>query len=395
MKKQLLFIIPSLDSGGAEKSLVNLLNSFDYETYEIDLLLLREGGVFMDSLSPKVNRVKLSSDYLHFTKNIIASCSYFLSKGKISMAWHRLMFTLINRFQKNTNKAEQYSWKHLSKVIQLPEKKYHSAIGYLEKTSIYLCVDCVTATQKIGFIRTDYEQLHLDVSFDEIYFSQLDAIVTNGSNSLETLKKSHPKSSHKMSVIMNVVAPELIKKRAAEMNPFEQHTQNIVSVGRLDKAKGYDLAIRACAKILQSGHNIKWFVIGEGSERMALEQLISDEKIEDSFVLLGEKENPYPYISNATVYAQTSLFEGRSSTINEAKILEKPIVVTNFDSVFEQIKSGVNGLIVEKDADQIAAAILRLINDKELQSEFVIHLKNEPLGTETEIQKLYTIIERK
>jgi len=300
----------------------------------------------------------------------------------------------MNKFQKNTNKAEQYSWKHLSKAIQLPKKNYDVAIGYLEKTSIYLCVDCVTATKKIGFIRTDYQQLHLDASFDATYFSKLDAIIANGSNSLETLKKCHPKFASKMSVMMNVVSPNLIKKRAAEANPFENNTNTIVSVGRLDKVKGYDLAIKACAKMVQSNPNIKWFVIGEGSERAALEQQIKEEKLEHHFVLLGEKENPYPYISNATVYAQTSRFEGRSSTINEAKIVAKPMVVTNFDSVFEQIQSGVNGLIVEKNSDQIADALLQLLSDTHLQSKFITHLQSETLGTETEIQKLYTIIQK-
>ncbi len=394
MKKQVLFIIPSLDSGGAEKSLVNLLNSFDYESYAVDLVMLREGGVFLHSIPTEVNKVKLSEDYTHFTKSLVASCLHFLSHGKVALAWHRLLFTLVNRFQKNTNKAEQYSWKHLSKTIQLPPKKYDAAIGYLEKTSIYLCVDCVSATQKIGFIRTDYEQLHLDVSFDERYFSTLDAIMVNGSNSLETLKKCHPKLAKKMSVMMNVVSPQLIQKRAAEYNPFEKNTQNIVSVGRLDHVKGYDLAIRACAKMVQSNPNIKWFVIGEGSERVALERQIKEEKLENQFVLLGEKENPYSYMSNATIYAQTSRFEGRSSTINEAKILAKPIVVTNFDSVFEQIQSGVNGLIVEKDADAIADAIVKLLNDSELQMQFIKQLQSESLGTETEIQKLFTIIQQ-
>lgn len=395
MKKQLLFIIPSLDSGGAEKSLINLLTSFDYGSYDVDLLLLREGGVFLNSLPSDVKRVQLSSDYHYFTKSIATSCIYFLSRFKILLAWHRLLFTLINRFQKNINKAEQYSWKHLSKAIQLPQKKYDTAIGYLEKTSIYLCVDNVSAAQKIGFIRTNYEQLQLDNSFDERYFSKLDAIIANGSNSLKTLKKCHPKFESKMGLIMNVVSPRLIHKRASEINPFKKNIKNIVSVGRLEKVKGFDLAISACAKIVKSGCDVNWFVIGEGSERAALEQQIREEKLEEHFILLGEKENPYPYIFNAAIYVQTSQFEGRSSTINEAKILAKPIVVTNFDSVFEQIESGINGLIVEKDPDQIAEAVLKLLNDINLQSKFIAHLRNETLGTEIEIHKLYDIIQQK
>jgi glycosyltransferase involved in cell wall biosynthesis len=94
----------------------------------------------------------------------------------------------------------------------------------------------------------------------------------------------------------------------------------------------------------------------------------------------------------ATVYAQTSLHEGRSSTINEAKILNKAIVATNFDSIFEQIQNEVNGVIVEKNPPAIAKAILELINDQQKSQRFSIALSTEKLGTEEEIQKFYELL---
>lgn len=392
MKKKLLFIIPSLDSGGAEKSLVNLLNSFDYVNYEVDLVLLRKSGVFLKSVPNQVTIISLTEDYYNFNKNIFTSCLTFLTQLKFSLLFHRLLFTLKNRFISKRNRAEQYSWKHLSKAIQIVPNDYDAAIGYLEKTSIYFCVDCVKASKKIGFIRTDYAQLDLDEKFDFNYFSQLNHLFTNGHISLETLKKSHPKLENKMSMMMNVVSTELIHRMAAESNPLDANSISLVSVGRLDEVKGYDFAIEACDLLIKQGFDLNWTVIGEGNQRLFLEQMIADKKLEQHFKLIGEIENPYPYIANATIYVQTSRFEGRSSTINEAKILAKPIVVTNFNSVFEQIESGKNGIIVDKNATEIANAIAMLLNDVGLQSSFVTCLKNEHLGTETEIQKLYNCI---
>jgi glycosyltransferase involved in cell wall biosynthesis len=191
---------------------------------------------------------------------------------------------------------------------------------------------------------------------------------------------------------MNVVSTKLIRDLAMEKSTLDSSKTNIVSVGRLDSVKGFDMAIEACAIIKKSHPNINWHIIGEGIERANLQAKIDALDLKKEFFLLGEKQNPYPYMNAATVYAQTSLHEGRSSTINEAKILNKAIVATNFDSIFEQIQNEVNGVIVEKNPPAIAKAILELINDQQKSQRFSIALSTEKLGTEEEIQKFYELL---
>ena len=110
---------------------------------------------------------------------------------------------------------------------------------------------------------------------------------------------------------------------------------------------------------------------------------------------MGIKENPYPYIKNATLYVQTSRFEGKSVAIDEAKILHKPILVTDFPSAKDQIANGVNGSIVAMNAISIANGIQQLVADSETMNLFVKNLQMEQLGTESEMSKLYDLIEKK
>jgi glycosyltransferase involved in cell wall biosynthesis len=104
------------------------------------------------------------------------------------------------------------------------------------------------------------------------------------------------------------------------------------------------------------------------------------------------KENPYPYVRQCTLYVQPSRYEGKSIAIDEAKILGKPIVVTNFSTAKDQIKSDVNGIIVEMNPDALATTIATLLVDKQHQNVLVNNLSNEQLGTESEINKLYELL---
>lgn len=167
---------------------------------------------------------------------------------------------------------------------------------------------------------------------------------------------------------------------------------NIVSIGRLAKQKAFDLAIQACAILVKKGYKIKWYVVGDGGEREYLQTLIKEYKLEEIFILLGQHKNPYPYLAQATVFAQTSLFEGLGTTVLEAKVLNKPIVSTNFPSIYSMIEDENTGLIAEMNAECIAAKIERLIVDENLRIRFSKNLRmkinNDKMDS---LQKVYDL----
>lgn len=395
MKKKILFVIPSLDAGGAEKSLINLLHVIDYSDFDIDVIAFHPKGIFMKSIPEKVNLITLNGDLADFTKAFSFSLITFLKQGKFNLTWQRILFFLKNKIEKNTSKAEQISWNSISKAIPKLTKEYDAAIGSLEKSSIYYVVEKVKATTKIGWIHTNYSKSGMQKDFDSPFFEKLNYVVTISEECATDLKLNFPDFKNKIKVIYNIVSPALIKELSQERivdSNFDTTTFNILTIARLSKEKGIDLALEATLELLKMGKSFKWFIIGDGGERDVLERKIKEYHLENIFILLGLKSNPYPYLKHAFLYVQPSRYEGKSIAIDEAKILTKPIITTNYPTAKDQITTGVNGIICDMNPKSIARQITVLMNDPILIEKFTLNLKKENLGTEEEIVKLYNLI---
>lgn len=396
MKKNLLFVIPSLSAGGGEKSLINLLTQIDYRKYNVDLLLFHQSGLFLELLPSEINIVEIPLKYKIFSEDLFKSFFYLFLRGNLKLAYARLMFMFKNRLCKSKSKAEQYSWEYQSKAWDFIQKEYDTAIGFLEKTSIYFVVDKVKARKKVGWIHTNYSNSGMDKNFDMNYFKKLDHIVTVSEECAISLRNIFKENKEKINVIFNIVSPRIINSLSTspivDEKLFEKEYINILTVARLSHEKGIDIAINSCKRLLSEGFKVRWFVIGEGNERRMLEKNINDNNLGGNFKLLGLKENPYPYIKNADIYVQPSRYEGKSIALDEAKILKKPIVVTNFETVNDQIINETNGLIVDMSDVGISNGIKRLIEDAKLKQDLLTNLSKEKLGTEQEINKLYKII---
>lgn len=396
MKKQILFVIPSLSAGGGEKSLVNLLHTIDFDRYQVDLVLLHKSGIFLKILAPQVNIVEMGGDYKIFQKGLGQSVKQALLQLKWKLATNRILFALKNKSEKNKAIAEQLGWKFMAASIKPLEKHYDAAIGFLEKSSIYFVVDKVKANNKIGFIHNDYEKLGLDAKLDKPYFSKLDALVTVSEACEKSLKRIFPEIEKNISVMYNIVSPKLIHDLADSEMPAEikPNTLSLLSIGRLQAQKGFDMAIDACEILVRNGHDIKWYIIGEGEDRQKLQAKIDEKNLTSHLLLLGLRENPYPYLKHSLIYVQTSRYEGKSIAIDEAKIMAKPIVVTNFSTVNDQIQQDVNGIITDMDPQSIADGIQATITNIALRDRLSENLRKEDLSTESEIETLYNLIEK-
>ena len=182
---------------------------------------------------------------------------------------------------------------------------------------------------------------------------------------------------------------------ADESNPYVNIRDRviIVTVGRIVEQKGYDIAVEAARILRDSNIDFQWFFVGDGVSRNEIEKLISEYHLVDKIILTGAKDNPYVYMKNADIYVQTSRFEGYCLTLGEARILNKPIVSTNFDVVYNQLKNGENGLIVEMSGNAVAEGIQLLINNPSLCNSLVNSLTNEKKGNVEEIKKIFQLIE--
>lgn len=396
MKKKLLFVINNLNCGGAEKALISLLETIDYSRFDIDLLLFKQEGIFISKIPEEVNLLSESECYKYFDMPIKIAIIELIKKGRIDVAIARLLFGYVFKTEKSKVIVEQKGWKYLSGIFSRLDTEYDVAIGYLEKNPIYFCVDKVKAKKKIGWIHNDYEKLGMDKNIDNKYFNNLDYIFTVSEECLNILKNIFPQYNDKFKLMHNIVSAKTIRKLSLEEISdvkFSGENINIVSVGRLNYQKGFEMAIEACSILKEKGYKIKWNILGEGEERSNLERLIKKFNIEDEFKLLGIRENPYSYIAQSDIYVQSSRFEGKSIAIDEAKILTKPIVLTSFSTASDQIDNNYNGIICDMDSVSLANHIEKLINDTELKNKLIRNLFKENHGNENEIKNLYRVID--
>lgn len=396
MKKNILFVMNHLVCGGAEKSLISLLETLDYTRYNVDLFLFAHQGLFMNQLPKEVNLLPEPSNYKYFDMPIKSASIELLKNGNFKTAFNRGVLGYFAKTEHNGAVMEQKFWRFLSTSIDELQKDYDVAIGFQEKNPIYFCVDHVKAKTKIGWIHTDYNKLGISVKKDKVYFSKIDYLVTVSEDLVDIIKLQFPEYEHKIKCIHNVISSSMIHKMSLEKVEFKKAEDNsisLISVGRLAKEKGLEITLEAFNLLLEKGYNLKWYVIGEGNVKPELEKSIREKRLEDRVTFLGLKDNPYPYIQQADIFVQTSRYEGKSISINEAKILAKPIIITNFETASSHINHNYNGIIAEMDAISVANELERLILDENLKIKFKTNLEKEELGTETEIDKLYKLIE--
>lgn len=374
--KKIVFVIESLHLGGAEKTLITLLQNLDYSQYKVDLITFKEGGIFRELIPLEVN-------------------SFVLNFPELSL-WDRLRFFVKKKTVKEYHTAQLF-WPIIKRYFELLPNKYDIAIAYNQGFSTYFTSEFIQADRKFAWLNTNYKLANYDIQFDFKFYKKFDKIVcvsnevqlifdeilTNHNLKLETI------------TIKDIVEKEEIVTKSNESveENFNKTYTNIVSVGRLAKPKAFDVAIKCCHILINKGYKINWYIIGEGQERSMLEQKINKLKLTDSFFLLGAKKNPYPYVRTCDIFVQTSIFEGLGTTLIEASFLNKPIVTTNFPSAYSILTHEETGLICEMNANAVAKQIERLLIDQKLKQKLVSNLQsqesNEKKTTTNQINKLF------
>lgn len=386
--KKLLFVMQSLYNGGAEKSLVNLLNELPENKYEVDLLLFRQEGMFLSQV-PKWVRILKTPDTLRLLYSPLQRAGKY--KGV------KLFGTIRSRIEeRNIRSSVAYRWMHsYNRRIEKVTEKYDVAIAYISGEVLYFVGDKVDADKKIVWIHNDYKSASHPQKYDYKYLKEMDGIVSISDECVNILKEVFPEFTDKIYNIANITSAEVTRKRAMEFVPkeYEPNPVTLISIGRLNPQKGFDMAIDAAYMLKRKHIQFQWFILGNGPLEKSLKDKIKQKDVGDCFHLLGAKENPYPYIQNATIFVQTSRFEGKSVVLDEAKILGKPIVVTNYATVKDQIEDGKEGIIVPMNPEGIAAGIEKMLTDTSLRQNIHTYLSEHEYGNQNEVQKYIDLID--
>ncbi|MDR3313079.1 MAG: glycosyltransferase [Oscillospiraceae bacterium] len=396
-KPRVLFVMPNLTSGGAEKSLVTLLQVLGERhgagrDFDVDLFLFEKQGLFLPQLPPWVRVISCGRRYSAFTGSWRKALPYFLLHGRPDILIARYRYA--KAWAAPAEERDALVWRSFAHALPRQRKRYAAAIAYLEGNATYYCAEKIRAARKITFFHNDCRNFLAQRALDERHFPAFDLIISVSESCCDALREAFPALANRVRCVKNIIAPGLLKQLAvAEPPPWEPApTPTLLTIGRLTEQKGIDLAIRACGILKRAGVPLRWFVIGKGELEAPLRAMLQEEDLEDSFILLGERANPYPALAACDVYVQPSRYEGKSIALEEAKAMQKPIVTTRFGTVANQITEGVTGVIAEMDAQRLADAICRLLGDSALQVALRENLLHTP-GNEAEAQKFMDLLQ--
>jgi glycosyltransferase involved in cell wall biosynthesis len=287
----------------------------------------------------------------------------------------------------------QLMWKYALPFLPKMEKEYEVAISYLWPH--YFIAEKVVAKTKIAWIHTDFSTVHTDIKMDIEMWNKYDFIAAVSEECKKAFVHKYPLLEKKVVVIENITSPDFVQTLAEEKveNVMQEDQRfKVITVARLSHAKGIDNAIKALKMLKDRGYqDIAWYVIGYGGDEKMLKELIKQNDLEDQFILLGKKINPYPYMKEADLYVQPSRYEGKAVTVGEAQILSKPVMITNYTTAKSQVQSGSDGYICEMSIEGIANGIEKLYKDPVLRNRLTYNCKNTDYNNSYELEKLYRV----
>ena len=272
------------------------------------------------------------------------------------------------------------------------QKEYDMAISFL--TPHYFVEKKVKAKRKIAWIHTDYSKVQINVVSELKMWSTYDNIVSISEAVTQSFITVFPSLKDKIVVIENILPIQLIKR---QMNEFDVSKEmsgegiKLLSIGRYCTAKNFDNIPNICSQILKRGVMITWYIIGFGGDEALIKRRIQEENMESHVILLGKKENPYPYMKACDIYVQPSRYEGKSVAVREAQLLGKPVVITNYATADSQLEDGVDGVIVPMESKECAAGIVRLVENIEERKRLSNECRKRDYSNQGEIKKLYEL----
>lgn len=359
-RTKILIHIPQLIYGGAEKVLVNFANYLAAHGNEVEVLETYEKGLLKHQFDRGVSfNAICSNDYTNRYYASLTDIKKEKNPAKLIVKVLKLCFSKIVGYRRF---AEKLAAKHYK------NKEYDVAINYLEIEDPKFVLDKINADKYIQWIHTDAAKLSegkLDIFLEN--YERMDWIVCVAETAKQAMSELYPNLNKKLKVLYNFFDVNSIVSRAEEEKVFCDDSLSILSIGRMvEEQKAYLRALRVINKLILDGYKFKWYIMGDGVDRKAVENEIKKAKLEDVVILLGQKDNPYPYIKNCSLFFLPSLCEGFPTVTMEAKILKKPVLSTEVSGIREQIVSGKQGLIVDNSENGIYEGLKYILDNPEL-----------------------------
>lgn len=344
-----LFLIPTLDRGGAENVLVDLVNHMDQSKFQITVQTL------FDQNSQK-SRLKKGIEYKTFLKHQFRGNSRLFARIPAG-----LLYRLIVR------------------------KRYDIVVSYLEGPTTHILDGCPYDSKQVAWVHVEMNgKKQLSVGFRSWdaaiqAYQKFDRIVFVAKSVQDSFESVAGRAFRNACVLYNAIDDQEIRRKAKALDSgklFLNDQFNIISVGRIIPAKGFDRLVRMQKQLVSEGYNSHIYILGSGAEKEQLESIIAKYNLSDSFTFLGFQDNPYPYVAGADLFVCASRREGFSTAVSEALILGVPVVSTACSGAYELLgEHDEYGIVTENDENDLLDGIKRVMDNPDLLIEYRMRAK--------------------
>jgi glycosyltransferase involved in cell wall biosynthesis len=337
---KILFLIETLDAGGAEKVLRDLVNHMDQSKFAItvqtvwpcDAAKYLVPGIRCRSMyasRSKANRLRYRAEAecglayrLHVKDDYDIECAY------LEMGPTKVLSASTNK------KAKKLAWVHcdLTKAVSDPAAYAVKTAPWYAKFDQVVCVS-----------------QNVKDSFDRLFRDRFDS-----------------------TVLYNVIDDAAIREKALLPLPggIKKRRFTVLSVGRFTAQKNYLRLLQAHKRLLDDGFRHDLWILGDGPDHPMLERYVQENDLQDSVWMPGFIENPYPFMRESDLLACSSIYEGYSTFITEGVILGKPIVTTDVTGMRELLGDSEYGLIVDNNDEEFTHGLKQMLTDGEQREKY-------------------------
>lgn len=401
-KVKILVVGITMNCAGTEKSFLSFLSCLDFERFDVTLLLAKRDGLLLDQLPKKVKVIvmeKYGDMFLLSGKNAAKTLiDCFVKENPFTLfeIFPYFIRTLLTKGEKRASAATKM-WIHFMGKMPEIKEEYDVAVAYWgDRTMFYMC-DKVKAKKKIAWLHFDYKNPPRDDDIYRPYFEKCDKVVTVSVAIDESLRSQLPEISSRCVMMENITNPRQIWDLALRGETFPDthfNGKRILTIGRIGEQKGLDMVVPVLKRLREENYNIRWYVLGDGEKEYKehLSEMLVDAGVADMMLFLGTTPNPYSYLRDCDIYAQPSRHEGKPISVEEAKIMFKPILASDYLSAREQLENGELGIICPISSDGIYEGIKKLLDSPRLCDSFTEKLSKRKFGNSYEIDKFYSML---
>lgn len=402
MKPRIFIAAHYLEIGGAEISLIGLLQAIDYSRYDVDLFVYHHVGELMQLIPKEVNLLPEIPIYAQFErplKHTLFSRYWRIGLARLKTKWQYCQYAK-NHECPDGNAYFQFLANNVTPLLPSLDYlgEYDLAINFIGLMNIVR--DKVRAKKKVTWIHTDYSHISVYPEMELPVWDSFNHVISISDDVTNTFLQIFPSLKDKIAVIENILSLEFVRQHGALMSrqelalemPINDDYLNLLTIGRFSPPKKLEDIPAICRGIVEAGLNVRWYIIGYGGSDDYIRREIEAEGMQERVFLLGKKENPYPYIKACDWYVQPSRYEGKSVVVREAQMLCKPVIVTNYPTAPSQIQQGVDGVIVPMDIPACVAQMVETLKNDKLKCSIVEYLRTHDYGNMGEVEKVYALL---